>query len=438
MKNKGIELNMDMANMSMLNGSAKQISKGSEDNYVTRIDMMLPFSLGQIPCKNHKIQYNNKEIDILITLIENKTSDPLLRLGGSLHIGVSNQSGLSEIIPLEIFTDNRGRYPALLASVVFPYRIASWTDDSYETGLKKNYDYEAIQVSGIPDNEEKIKALVVINRLLKKLEIPDERKLKYDDITFFSETYFKKGNFTPILLKLNALASKTAYKNAIEYYYLTNLEKTDVLESIENIHRLSAESALSNEKDLFDLVNKTIDEVLVHNIEFRRWVEPFWDGERKIIIKGNKYVIPRVPKKEPKIQPTLHVLLDMALRPLGIHVLRESDEGIGLLDFRFLYTTKGNNPISVAVEFKVAHHKKIRNGITRQLPAYLKSIRSRHGAFVVMWFKDEIYFKEPRSRDLDQMIKWLSDEAKKISNELNISVSSKVINASIRPSASNE
>lgn len=139
-----------------------------------------------------------------------------------------------------------------------------------------------------------------------------------------------------------------------------------------------------------------------------------------------------------KIQPTLHVILDMALRPFGIHVLRESDEGIGLLYFSFLYTNKDNIPFSIGIEFKVAHHKKIKHGINRQLPAYLKSIRSQCGSFVVMWFKDKKYFKEPENRNLEQMTEWLKEEAQKVSAEFDITVVSKVIDASIRPSASSE
>lgn len=438
MNNKGIKLNMDMAYMSIMNGTAKQISKGNDEEYVTRVDMLLPLTPDEIACNNYKVDFKGRQVEIILRLIENQDSDPLFNFGKNFQIGTSNQSGLPETLSFETFTDNRGKYPVILASIVFPFRIATWLDDSHETGLKMDQDYEAIQVTGIPDNQEKIKALVIINRLLIDLGLPNEKKLKYDDVTVFSEVYFKKGNFSPIATKVNALTSKDAYKKAIEDYYLSSLDKTEVLESIEKVHDFSVKKPLANEEDLYELVNKTIDEVLIHNIEYRRWIEPFWDGERKVNIDGTEHIIPRTPKNEPKIQPTLHVILDMALRPLGIHVLRESDEGIGLLDFRFLYTTNENIPISVGVEFKVAHHKKIKHGITRQLPAYLKSIRSNRGTFAVMWFKDEKYFKEPKDRDLGQMETWLNEEAERISKELDINISSKIINASIRPSASSE
>lgn len=423
--------------MSVMNGSAKSISSGKDEDYVTRVDMILPLDPNEIPCKSYKVEYKNNVIEVSVKLIAEKEHDPIMNAIRNFQIGTPNQSGLPEMLPLEVFTDNRGVYPAILASVVFPFRIATWVDDNHETGIKMDHDYEAIQVTGIPDNNEKTKAIVVVNRLLKSLNISENNKLKYDDVTAFLEVYFKKGNFTPVLSKINALVSKGAYKNAIQYYYLKNYDKSKINASLEQLQTFIKSTDIKDENDLSDLVNKTIEEFLIHHIEHRRWIEPFWDGERKIKIDGNEVTVPRLPKDEPKIQPTLHVILDMALRPIGVHVLRESDEGIGLLDFRFLYTNKENLPLSVGVEFKVAHHKKIKHGLTRQLPAYLKSIRSNHGTFVVMWFKDEKYFKKPNNRELKQMTDWLKDEAKKISAELNLSISAKTIDASIRPSASN-
>ena len=116
----------------------------------------------------------------------------------------------------------------------------------------------------------------------------------------------------------------------------------------------------------------------------------------------------------------------------------ESDEGIGTIDFRCLYTTKDGDGISVGIEFKLAHHKEIREGIRKQLPAYLKAIRSTSGIFSVMWFKDqeEKYFKKPRAHQKNDTIEWLKDEAIKVSDKNNIKIISFLIDASIKPSAS--
>ena len=63
--------------------------------------------------------------------------------------------------------------------------------------------------------------------------------------------------------------------------------------------------------------------------------EPFWDDSREIEENGTKHQDTPTPKKEPKIQPTLHIFFERSLSPLGVHVLRETDEGVGILDFKF-------------------------------------------------------------------------------------------------------
>ncbi|MDD4498480.1 MAG: retron St85 family RNA-directed DNA polymerase, partial [Methanosarcinaceae archaeon] len=65
-------------------------------------------------------------------------------------------------------------------------------------------------------------------------------------------------------------------------------------------------------------------------VEDRRWIEAFWN-------EGN----PPTPKQETKIQPTLCVFFKQELSNTGIFVERETDEGIGNLDFKFLTIIEG-------------------------------------------------------------------------------------------------
>jgi len=435
MNNHGIKLNMDMFNLSFMQGTEKAISGGSDDDYVTQIAFVLPADKYTFPAGVYKEKYDDSLVEIHISKISTQEDDPVYRNAKILDIGASG-SGL-EFIPFEAFTDNRGEYPAILLTVVFHKRIASWVGDSHETVRKMNVDFEKMQITGAPDNEEKIKAIIVINRLIKSEKWEDIKDISYDDVTVFLENYFKKSSNNPLLMKVNALVSKTAYKQAVYDYILPKIEESGTSRSLMKFEDSHSDKDIVNEKDLLHTIEEAINDVLKYQIESRRWIEPFWDGERKIKHEGKEVIVPRLPKGETKIQPTLHVVLDMALSPLGIHVIRESDEGIGSLDFRFLYTTKDGAPLTVGVEFKVAHHKEIKKGITKQLPAYLKAIRSSSGIFVIMWFKDGKYFKDPMRYDKDSMETWILEQSDIVSADKGLNISASILDASIRPSASN-
>lgn len=426
---------MDMSNVSYMEGTAKSICGGSDDDYVTKIDFVLKNKDFIFPSGVYREGFNGSLVEIKISQISTQDEDPVYRVGKDFNIGASG-TGL-DFIPFEAFTDNRGEYPATLLTIVFHTRISTWIDDSHETGIKMDLDYEKIQITGIPDNEEKIKAIIVINRLIKSQKWGKIKSITYDDVTVFLEYYFKKTSNNPLLLKVNALASKTAYKQAIYDYILPKIEESGTSLSLEKFEQSHSNKEIANETDLLQTIKEAIDDVLKYQIESRRWIEPFWDGQRKIEHEGGELLVPRSPKGETKIQPTLHVVLDLALSPVGIHVIRESDEGIGSLDFRFLYTTKDGTPLTVGVEFKVAHHKEIKKGIKNQLPAYLKAIRSSSGIFVVMWFKDGKFFKAPKGYEKESMENWLLEQARVVSTEKKINISAAILDASIRSSASN-
>lgn len=430
-----IKLNMDMGNLSIIQGSAKSISGSQDGDYISKINLIIPLPPGQISDGSYNVEYKEEKLEVIISTLITSGQDPLLKAGMQIQIGTPG-TGLPSL-PFQVFTDNRGIYPAVLATVIFPRRIATWVDDSHETGMKMNYDYEAMQVTGgAPDITEKILALVVINRLIESLEVAEKKKIQYDEVTVFSETYFNKMTRKPLIQKINALTSKHAYKNAVYDYFLPSLEKTEFDLSISTLHLQQAPHQITNEEDLKSTIEVTIEKILKHHIEDRRWIEPFWDGDRKVEHKGKKILVQRQPKSETNIQPTLHMIFDMVLSPLGIHVIRESDEGVGSLDFKFLYTTKVGTPLSVGVEFKLAHHNQVRKGISSQLPAYLRAIRSKSGIFVVMWFKDSKYFKSPSKYEKKSMEVWLTAEAIDASTINGFNISSRLLDASIRASAS--
>jgi len=413
-KNFDITLNLDMANMSHIKGDSRKLNELSSFDYVTSLIFALPID---------EKRYREGQ---------DKSHDPILPLVKDLNIGTSG-TGIP-MLSFEVFTDNRGKHPCFYAELLFPFRLAEWSDPGHESGIKMDYDHEEITITGPPDDKDKIFALKILNRLLSSENYESGIKpLVYEDVTVFLENYFIKNNENIILQKVNLLSSKDAYKDAVIEYFLGSASKEHISDLIKQSY-----PEIQIENDLLEVVFSIVAKIK-HYIEDRRWIEPFWDGERTVKIENKNIKFPESPKNETKIQPTLHALFHMALSPLGVHVSRETDEGIGNLDFKFMFTTKDGIPISLSTEFKLAHNKKIKHGLTKQLPAYLKANESISGIFVVMWFKDEIekFFKEPKNRIKSQMVEFIENETEIINQEEELNIKSILIDASIKPSASN-
>ena len=202
-------------------------------------------------------------------------------------------------------------------------------------------------------------------------------------------------------------------------------------------HPVDTNQTIESESDFLRAISTTFTE-LKHYIEDRRWTEPFWDEAHEVEFDGNKYKTLPVPKTESKIQPTLHIFFERSLCPLGIHVLRETDEGIGKLDFKFLITIKGNIPVNICAEFKLAHNEQLEHGLTKQLPLYLKASPSKAGIFFVMWFKDEKgkYFNKPINQNKLQMLQFIEEAVTVINEKEEFKIKSILIDASKKPSAS--
>ena len=195
---------------------------------------------------------------------------------------------------------------------------------------------------------------------------------------------------------------------------------------------------IKSEADLLKVISDVIDD-LKHWVEDRRWTEAFWNDGREEEVNGTKIQIDPSPKKETKIQPTLDVFFKHRLDILGIHVSRETDEGIGSLDFKFMFTTENRIPLLICAEFKLAHNPKLKHGITKQLPSYLRANNSTSGIFFVMWFKDEDekFFDKPININKLQMIEFIEVTTKGIEDAERIDIESFLIDASKKPSASN-
>lgn len=151
---------------------------------------------------------------------------------------------------------------------------------------------------------------------------------------------------------------------------------------------------------------------LSERIEILNLYQPFWDTPRKTESR---------PKSEVDIQPTLFALMLDKAEERQLTVERESVHGTGEVDFLFSGTVNGI-PERVCVEFKLAHNKKLHNGIKNQLPAYMRQRLTDQGIFVVLWFKGG-HFEDPREYNtVEELMAELQKESFKTRRQYPINI----------------
>lgn len=88
----------------------------------------------------------------------------------------------------------------------------------------------------------------------------------------------------------------------------------------------------------------------------------------------------------------------------GIRVSREPRMANGAVDFFCSFTTKRNDVLKVCIEVKNAHGAGLESGISKQLPAYMDAERTRHGIYLVLWYKGTDWPEPDKFDSIDEMM----------------------------------
>lgn len=418
--------------MHFTQGAQQAVSAAQPETIQSYVWFVAPVNADVIESGSYEVNSESGSVTVRFYQVEHEKDDAIFQ-NTKQFVLIADENG-KPFVPTRYLTDNKGHYPCTAVEVRFPYLLAG---DSLQPPDKpfSEAERERMELLGPEPMPEKIAALLAANRAIKQYGSNKGRAISASEVTALITVQEQKEPRQLLTKTISLVTTENAFKDAAADYYLGEAKETVALSLA--LLRKAHPHPPSNEAELHNLVLSSIDQVLVHHIETRRLVDPFWDGSRKIKINGNEIEIPRIPKGETEIQPTLHVFLQMALKPFGVHVIRESDEGSGSLDFRFSTTTPASELVSVAAEFKLAQHKEVKAGISRQLPRYMDSIPCTHGIFVLMWFKDENgkYFSEPKAQDLATTRSFLNELASNPENKDHV-IDVRVIDCSIRPSAS--
>lgn len=428
----GFSIPIDIQSMHFTKGAQEKVSAAKPEQVGSCVWFVPPISAENFEPHACQVPTRLGDARIRFLLVKNEQEDLIFQASKDIVL-VADEKG-KPFVPTRYLTDNRGHYPCVAVEACFSKRLDGDTLRTPNTPFTDE-DRERMELLGPDPMPEKLVALSATNRAIKDHGLNGGKTISADEVTALITSHGIKATQQILTQTISLVTTKRAFKDAAEEYYLGNARESVsvALAALKALHP----SAPSTEVELHSLVLSAIDKVLVHHLETRRLIEPFWDGSRKIKLNNQEIEIPKKPKNETEIQPTVHVFLQMALEPFGVHVIRESDEGSGSLDFRFSTTNANSELVSVAAEFKLAHHKEVKAGVTRQLPRYMDSIPCSHGVFILMWFKDEYgkYFREPKSYNLEKTREFVSNLASKPNNESHV-IATRVIDCSLRPSAS--
>jgi len=186
--------------------------------------------------------------------------------------------------------------------------------------------------------------------------------------------------------KLFAITNPDSYSKATTRF-LERLNSINLSDSLVGVRDLLDSTKIETEKSLMEFVKCSINLFVKHNIENHGCYKYFWKTDTKGVLK---------PCREPETQPYIFSLLRAIFDFMGIQISREVVSSNGAIDFLLSYNNSQNRLLRLCVELKLAHSPKIENGLTKQLPAYMKGERCRYGIYVALWYKCT-YFDKPEA-----------------------------------------
>ncbi len=160
--------------------------------------------------------------------------------------------------------------------------------------------------------------------------------------------------------------------------------------------RVSIKSLVENfvirtNESLRDFVYKALELTVKGYVEQQSCWPLLWEG-------GTKR-----PKPETDVHPLVNSYLKTVLEMKGIRVSREVRTANGAVDFFCSLTTKRSDVLKVCVEVKNAHGSGLESGISKQLPAYMDAEQTRHGIYLVLWYKNTDWPKPEEFGSVDEM-----------------------------------
>lgn len=390
-----IEANPQAITVSSVKFSQGSISKKIvEDNQVfTIIRFSLP--VGTKIDKNRTIQINEK-YNISYKELENKFSDPVLRLYKDFSMGGMGWNFFSDT-----FHSKKDKL------CTFAFVIPNFYHPDFEFGENGLIDTDFSNKKAITGRDYYPHKELIIQNFLDHFEIIskgidiEKKDITIDLFSNYVVDYINSESKSLIYRRLYAVTNPDSYSKASDKF-IERLTELNLADSFLPLSDLVKQTNLVSDTSLCNFMNSLINIVLKNNIELHSNYKYFWKKD------GNSIK----PQREPDMQPLIMGQLKTICDYIGIQLSREVESANGEIDFlcSFTYNSK---VLKTCIELKNAHSPKYELGLTKQLPEYLKSERTKHGIYLVLWYKGDD-FSEPISYvNIEKLREYLDEKRPK-------------------------
>lgn len=368
--------------------SPELFKKYKDRNIFTIVDFTIPFEI----YKDYELITIDPTIEINFYKITSYLNDPIYKKYKGTTIG---NLGIKNFCDTDFETKKTNTIVRFVIKKFFNPELEQNENISKEDLMKKNYEqiknqlaingrieypHKKLIITTLRDNIDRIKEIMDIELDKVNINLFNSYLVDYIDINTNSK----------ILESFYPITNPDQYEKSSKKF-LDRLNELNLKNNFSDIKELIKNIDISNGHHLNQFIIKLINITIKKNIEMNKNYQYCWNESKK-------------PQSEPKIQPLIKSNLQAICDFMGIQISREVESSNGSIDFLCTYTTKGGNLLKCCIELKNAHNAKIEEGLTKQLPEYLKGEGTKYGIYLILWYKGNDFDDPKNFNNKDELL----------------------------------
>lgn len=345
---------------------------------------LIRFSIPSVCCiADQQLIEIDEKLEIVLSPVSAFWADPMFRIMSGWNIANMGWSYFCDVEP-----EDGKNYTHVLIAIRELYIPDVELNETGYTNIDFSEEEALIGRTYYPHKEFIVKTLLANFTALQKYIEIDKKDININMFSNYFVQHIDETTRENIHHKLYAITNPDSYSKTLTRF-IERLNSVNLSDAFIDIRELILATKIETEKSLKEFVFRCVDLFVKHNIENHGGYKYLWKND-----KNGKQVPCREPESQPYIFSHLRAIFDF----MGIQISREVESSNGEVDFLVSFTNSQNKLLKLCVELKLAHAENVEKGLTKQLPAYLKGERCKHGIYLVLWYKCEL-FERPAKYD---------------------------------------